>query len=136
MTRVQFTNRIAQALLAEARHAYPNECCGLLLGVVTRHATMISAILPAANVAPSPARHFEIDPATLIAAHRAARAGSPAVVGYYHSHPTGVAAPSATDAACAAHDGLIWAIIAGKSLQFWRDDEHGFEALSSDVMEG
>ena len=141
MTRVQFTNRIAEALFTETRLAHPHECCGLMLGDVIGPITTISAILPTTNVAPDPLRHFEIDPAALIAAHRAARANitvgaGPAVVGYYHSHPTGESIPSATDAACAAHDGLIWAIVAGKSLQFWRDGEQGFEALSYDVMEG
>ena len=73
------------------------EVCGLLFGTAER----IAAIAPAANVAPDPARHFELDPAALIAAHRAARAGGPPIIGHYHSHPSGVAVPSATDTACA-----------------------------------
>ena len=131
-TRVQIASAIVEALLAEARGAHPHECCGLLLGT----GMAITAIQPARNVAANPLRHFEIDPATLIAAHRQARAGGLAVAGYYHSHPTGESVPSATDAASAAHDGLIWAIIAGKCVQFWRDGANGFEALSYDVMDG
>ncbi|NWK95188.1 peptidase [Sphingobium lactosutens] len=92
------------------------EVCGLLLG----QAGAIEAILPAANVAPDPARHFELDPAALIAAHRAARAGGPAIIGHYHSHPSGVAIPSATDTACASPDGSLWLVVGGKEARLWR----------------
>ncbi|AOF95655.1 MULTISPECIES: M67 family metallopeptidase [unclassified Sphingobium] len=92
------------------------EICGLLLGQAGR----IEAIAPAANVAADPARHFELDPAVLIAAHRAARSGGPKVIGHYHSHPSGVAIPSATDAACAMPDGTLWLIVAGEAVRLWR----------------
>ncbi|MBV2147002.1 M67 family metallopeptidase [Sphingobium sp. AS12] len=95
--------------------ADPAEVCGLLLGAAGR----IEAIAPAANVAPDPARHFELDPAALIAAHRAARAGGAPIIGHYHSHPSGVAVPSATDAACAAPDGSLWLIVAGSDARLW-----------------
>ncbi|MFC3441634.1 M67 family metallopeptidase [Sphingobium rhizovicinum] len=94
----------------------PLEICGLLLG----RGGVIEAIAPAANVAPDPARHFELDPTVLIRAHRAARSGGPAVLGHYHSHPSGVAIPSATDAACAAPDGSLWMIIGGGEVTLWR----------------
>lgn len=93
-----------------------DEVCGLLLGV-TDH---IHAIRPAANVASDPSRHFEIDPTVLIAAHREARRGGPAVIGHYHSHPSGIAEPSATDAACAAPDGALWIILGDGLVRCWR----------------
>ena len=97
--KVEITSAVLEQIRALCV-AESNEVCGLLLGAGRR----IDAILPAANVASDPSRHFELDPVTLIAAHRAARAGGPAVIGHYHSHPSGVAAPSPTDAACAAPD--------------------------------
>lgn len=75
-------------------------------------------LLPCANVAPRPADSFEIDPAALIAAHRAARTGGPAVIGHYHSHPRGTATPSARDAV-AAEPGSRWIIIAGDDVRGW-----------------
>ncbi|WP_303760944.1 M67 family metallopeptidase [Sphingobium yanoikuyae] len=93
----------------------PGEVCGLLLGQGAR----IDAIRPAANVAPDPARHFELAPATLLAAHRAARRGGPAVLGHYHSHPSGVPIPSETDRACAAPDGALWLIVGGGAVRAW-----------------
>ncbi len=92
------------------------EVCGLLLG---RHDHIVEA-RACRNVHPSPATHFEIDPAALFAALRAARAGGPAVLGYYHSHPSGDAMPSMTDAAAAAADGAIWLIVGGAAARVWR----------------
>jgi hypothetical protein len=56
-------------LFEEARRCHPFEACGLLLG----EGSTIATARPTANVAPDPARHFEIDPASLIAAYREAR---------------------------------------------------------------
>ena len=128
---------IMATLVAQAAKAAPLEACGLLFGTIaadgTEHITHTAA---AANVAPDPALHFEIDPAALIAAHRAQRQGGPALIGYYHSHPTGCAEPSATDAAQACHDGRVWAIVATGSVQFWRDTAGGFYRLSTRPDEG
>jgi len=120
------------AILLAAASAHPHEACGLLLG----HGAHIHTALPAANVHAQPARHFEIDPAALIAAHRAARQGGPQVLGYFHSHPNGLARPSATDAASAAGDGRIWAIAAAGVVTMWRDGPSGFEPLSYARKEG
>lgn len=136
---VRLAPGLEAALLAEAARAHPEECCGLLLGDEGAGGS-IAAILPAANVAPDPKRHFEIDPAALIAAARHARQGGPAVLGYYHSHPSGNPAPSRSDRAMAAHDGRIWAIVAGGRLKFWRDGARSFEVLgfvlSSEGVDG
>lgn len=120
------------AILAATHAAHPHEACGLLLG----HGSHIAQAIPTANVAPDPARHFEIDPAALIAAHRAARAGGPHVLGYFHSHPNGLARPSATDQAQAAGDGRIWAIVAQGTVTLWCDAPSGFAALSYRVADG
>jgi hypothetical protein len=120
------------AILNAAREARPNEACGLLLG----HCENIETALPIANVHAEPSRHFEIDPAALITAHKVARAGGPQVLGYFHSHPNGLARPSATDAAMASGDGRIWAIAAAGTVTLWRDASSGFEALSYRLKDG
>ncbi|MFV1428256.1 Mov34/MPN/PAD-1 family protein, partial [Klebsiella pneumoniae] len=78
-----------------------------------------------ANVADDPTRRFEIDPAALIAALKAERGGGERVIGYWHSHPSGDATPSATDAAMAAADGKIWVIVAGDAVTVWRAGTSG-----------
>jgi len=129
---IVLTSEVHTALIAAARAAHPLEACGILLGKGRR----ITAARPARNVHASPRTHFEIDPQALIDAHRAARApGGCQVLGYYHSHPQGPAAPSATDRAEASGDGRIWAIIAGEDVRLWRDGGAGFAALSFTIIE-
>ncbi|NJO13953.1 MAG: M67 family metallopeptidase [Rhizobiales bacterium] len=132
---IEVTSQALTAMRAAAAAAHPHEVCGLLLGEGAR----ITEARVAHNVHPAPATHFEIDPQALIDAHRAARGGGPEVLGYFHSHPVGVAEPSTTDHACAARDGRVWAIIAagiaGHDVRFWRDGDRGFAALSFATIE-
>lgn len=130
---VGITSAILGKLGIEAVRAAPEECCGILLG----ESGSVVELVPAANIHPTPRTHFEIDPQALIDAHRNARSGSAQVLGYYHSHPQGEAAPSATDRENAAHDGAIWAIVgAALDVTFWRDDENGFTRLPYTVCGG
>jgi proteasome lid subunit RPN8/RPN11 len=119
--------RISSCVIAliqqAAAEAAPLEACGLLFG-----SDGVERASVAANVADDPARRFEIDPAALIAALRAERAGGERVIGYWHSHPSGDATPSATDAAVAAADGKIWIIVAGEALTAWRAGRRGLHA--------
>jgi desampylase len=129
---LEVTSGAIATLLSEAAEAAPRECCGLLLGSGER----IDTVVPAANVSPQPLTRFEIDPAALLAAHKAARAGGPQVLGYFHSHPSGHPVPSATDCEHSTGDCRIWAIVAGGEVAFWRDSEKGFVTLSCRIVEG
>lgn len=124
------TSGVIATLLAEAASSAPSECCGLLLG---GDGVVVEA-RPAANIAADPRRHFEIDPAALIAAHRAARDGGPQLLGYYHSHPAGHPLPSATDCEHASGDGRAWAIVAAGEVRFYRDGAEGFVPLQFRVI--
>jgi desampylase len=123
---IRVSRAVLDRLLDEARNAAPEECCGILLG----HEGLIEEARPAPNVSSDPTNRFEIDPQALVDAHRAARGGGPAVLGYFHSHPSGRAEPSATDRMQAAHDGSVWVIIGESGVTFWRDEEAGFVPLS------
>ena len=125
--RIAVIHDVVTHIQSHARTASPHECCGIILGTPAH----ITAAVPSANVHPTPQTRFEIDPQTLIDAHRTARSGGPPIAGYYHSHPHGPAHPSATDRAQAAHDGAIWAIVGeAGDITFWRDDEDRFTPLS------
>ena len=111
--------RISSAALQQivAAAASPDaEICGLLFG----SADAIEHAEPCANVAADPAHSFEIDPRCLIAAHKAMREGGPALIGCYHSHPHGPAAPSPRDAEAAAPDDWLWLIAAQGEVTAWR----------------
>lgn len=123
---LEVTSGVLATLRAEADRAAPAECCGLLFGQDGR----IDAAVPAANVSDAPRLRFEIDPAALLAAHKAARAGGPQIAGYYHSHPQGHPVPSAVDCEHSTGDLRIWAIIAGGQVAFWRDSGKGFTQLT------
>lgn len=114
------TIRVSRSVLIGIRRisadCAPREACGLLFG----EADAITAMQAVENVAEAPERRFEIDPAALFAALRAQRAGGPKIVGYWHSHPSGDASPSATDAAMAEPDGKLWLIAAGEEIRLWR----------------
>lgn len=128
---LEVSSTLIDHLLANARAAHPLEACGLLLG----RGALIEEVRACANVHPEPARQFEIDPQALVNAHRAARAGGPKVLGYYHSHPSGPSAPSVTDRAHATGDGRVWAIVGEGTVGWWRDTTRGFERLSYLVTE-
>lgn len=78
-------------------------------------------IRPCENIAANPADTFEIDPAALIAAHKAQRAGGPRLIGCYHSHPNGVGEPSARDGESAWGSDTLWLIVAANRLTAWRN---------------
>ena len=119
--------RLSRSVLIGIRRisadAAPREACGLLFGSPDR----ITDWQAVENVAEAPERHFEIDPAALFAALRAERAGGPRIAGYWHSHPSGDARPSATDAAMAEPDGKLWLIVAGAEARLWRAGSEGPE---------
>jgi proteasome lid subunit RPN8/RPN11 len=101
-------------IVAAAQQAYPEECCGLLIGRrMTADDLRVTAVAESTNVAPALRnRRFEVDPALRLALMRALRGSDETIVGHYHSHPDGRAEPSAHDAAMAFEPDLLWLIVA------------------------
>ena len=88
------------------RHAsisYPNECCGVLIGRChsdvngVAGATFVERVLSVGNEREDSQNRYLINPETVLAAHKEARALGLEVVGYYHSHPDHPARPSEID---------------------------------------
>jgi proteasome lid subunit RPN8/RPN11 len=127
--RLEISSGAHAAIVAHVDAVHPIEACGLLFG--DDH--VIATAQPCSNIAADPARHFEIDPAQLLAAHKAMRSGGPQLIGHYHSHPVGDGLPSDTDAACARSDGSYWLIVSGPQDD---DDECGWLSLFRAVPGG
>jgi proteasome lid subunit RPN8/RPN11 len=126
---------------AHGEAAYPEECCGVLIGregkdgdsaVVTR--------IQAADNERAESRHnrYVISPQALLRAQREARASGLDVVGYYHSHPDHPARPSEFDREH-AWPGTSYVIVSvekGRAVdcRSWRlrDDRTAFEEESLD----
>jgi proteasome lid subunit RPN8/RPN11 len=109
--RLALPRALRTEIEAHARAAYPRECCGLLEGVRDDAVARVTALHPARNIAIRSDR-FEIDPGDHFAGLKAARARGHAIIGCYHSHPNGVAVPSATDKAGAMEEDFLWLIAA------------------------
>lgn len=82
----------------KALAAWPDECCGLLLGRDEGDdATRVGWVEPCVNQSPEPGWRFVISPEALLTAYRWARERGEQVIGTFHSHPAGAAVPSETD---------------------------------------
>jgi proteasome lid subunit RPN8/RPN11 len=136
---------VVAAIHAHAGRAYPEECCGALIGTIVcpdgadRRATGAVAL---ENEAAGPRAHrFLISSSRYLACERlGARLGLD-VVGFYHSHPDAEPVPSAVDRAF----GWPWycyvITAAGPGgagpLRAWmlRDDRAGYLELALSIME-
>ena len=139
-----------QQITDQAQQAYPEECCGLLLGPMAVVRRRVLAVMPLVNqwtadvaaitdpAVDSPPcdrtrqQRYWIDPQDLLRAERAARDRGWVILGVYHSHPDHPAVPSECDRALAwsAYSYPILAVEKGQvtDLQSWRLDEvHQFQ---------
>jgi len=100
-----------------ATAAFPNEACGLLIGLRTEAGWRVIDVVDAPNMtSKDPTRFFEIDPKALFEAYRGARAAKDGreVIGFFHSHPTSRAVPSESDQMQAHEAGKVWIILGGR----------------------
>jgi proteasome lid subunit RPN8/RPN11 len=91
---------VVAAIRRHAREAYPDECCGALIGRTDEDgaAPFVLEALPLANSTRSGARRrFLVEPGDYRQAEGFARATGAELVGFYHSHPDHPARPSQFD---------------------------------------
>jgi proteasome lid subunit RPN8/RPN11 len=87
-----------EAMVAHARQAYPDECCGVMLGRLEAGEKIVTASIPLENAYEGCRRNrYEVRPADLIACEREARHRGLSLIGIYHSHPDRAAYFSRTD---------------------------------------
>jgi proteasome lid subunit RPN8/RPN11 len=82
------------AIVAHARAAAPEECCGLLGGT----GDDVRLAVPVVNELASPLA-YRTEPKSHLRATKVVRAAGLHEVGVYHSHPTSAAVPSVRDLA-------------------------------------
>ena len=86
-----------QYAINHARSAYPEECCGFLIGL-NSDARRVHRATAAQNVATPPKRRrYNIDPLELVRADEDARRSNLDLIGVYHSHPDAPVEPSQLD---------------------------------------
>jgi proteasome lid subunit RPN8/RPN11 len=115
--------------------AYPNECCGFLIGRIDDGAKVTVKLLAAENAREDAAQvnRFLITPDDYRAADKLARQDGLDVVGFYHSHPDHPNRPSDYDRdhAWPFYSYVIVAVANGQAEQTasWvlRDERDGFD---------
>ncbi|HVS16672.1 MAG TPA: Mov34/MPN/PAD-1 family protein [Thermoanaerobaculia bacterium] len=126
---------LLEQIRRHAAEAYPEECCGVMLGEPTAAGTRVVRLVRAENTREDAARHhrYLIEPATILRCQREARAEGLDIVGYYHSHPDHPARPSDFDREH-AWPGTSYVIVAVEqgepaALHSWKlsDDRSTFE---------
>jgi len=121
---------LCQRMLEHARGDPAREVCGL----IGAHNRQPCSYYPVANVSPTPARAFVMDPEGQIDALRRMRDRDEVMFGIFHSHPDGAGRPSPTDLALAAYPDMVYYIAAvngtDAELHGWFYDGHGFSPLS------
>jgi proteasome lid subunit RPN8/RPN11 len=95
---LKITRTEYDAIRLHAEQAYPEECCGVLLGHVHDSTRTVLATVSTGNVRrDAPHNRYAIDPRDMVRIQREARACGLDIVGFYHSHPDHPAQWSPTD---------------------------------------
>jgi proteasome lid subunit RPN8/RPN11 len=114
------------SVLAHLEGCYPEEGCGLLLGVWGQQTTVVRAVICTPNAWPVTAERrtrYEIAPQQIAQADRFATAQGWDIVGVFHSHPEHAATPSAFDASGAWPD-LSYVIVSVQSRYIFSISSH------------
>ena len=104
---IKVSGDVCAKLVEQVRREPSAECCGLLAG----REGVITHVFPATNVAPDPAKNYEIDPRETVRLLREFREQRLEFLGIYHSHPNGKNEPSARDIELAYYSEAIYFIV-------------------------
>jgi proteasome lid subunit RPN8/RPN11 len=140
------SDALRRRIEGEGAAAYPNECCGILIGRDVNtpggKRRVVDRLEPGANVfeADEQYHRFSIDPRQQMKAERAAEAEGKAVLGFYHSHPDHPARPSEYDRehAWPFYSYVIVAIAKGKpaDMTSWVLDEKTSQFAAQTITRG
>ena len=127
MPAIVFPSALFRQVAAAAEAAYPEECCGLLVGrgeagtgseAESESEIEVRQVVPSANVAaddtgaPRRGDRFEVDPELRFRVMRETEGSGLRIVGHYHSHPDHPPRPSAHDLESALEPEFVWVIVA------------------------
>src|SRR5580692_4281410 len=104
-------------MVNHAQAAYPNECCGAMIGSIDGENKTVVRALALDNVSGGSQRaYYELRPEDLLRADREAREHKMDLIGIYHSHPDCAAYFSPTDLknSCPWYSFVVLAIKEGR----------------------
>jgi len=113
---------LLEHIVDDAERAYPEECCGLLVGEGDPTGTItVARVVSSPNVASSSrGDSFEVDPKLRFDLMRELGGSALRIVGHYHSHPDHSARPSRRDIEMAWEPELVWlitSVIGGRAVR-------------------
>lgn len=147
---IELSREHLQAICNHAESAYPQECCGLLLGLVRGDSKTVvevrptenawdeeaiktfEEIEPGARLGATKRGNYAIAPADILKVQREARSRNLYIIGIYHSHPDHPAIPSKFDT-CVAWQEYSYIIVSvcfgtrGEILSWCLDDDRLFQ---------
>jgi proteasome lid subunit RPN8/RPN11 len=132
---VVWTNALRASVCRHSERGYPDEVCGLLIGVQEGDEKVVREVVPVENAweqVDERRRRFRIGPEVVATEERRARAAGLSIVGFYHSHPDSEPHPSETDREFAwpSYSYLIQGVYKGIALDInaWvlKDDRSGY----------
>jgi proteasome lid subunit RPN8/RPN11 len=145
MNKLVLTASQVSQIEEEGSAAYPNECCGIMIGrdvsdgACTRR--IVERLQPMQNVfdQQQQRRRFAVDPLALMKAEKSAADAGQLVLGFYHSHPDHPARPSEFDRehAWPFYSYVIVAIAQGKPVDMtsWVLDDQTQTFSRQDIEE-
>ena len=97
---LRLSSELEKRIRTDGETAYPNECCGVLIGEVDNAGVKsVKRTLTIDNAREDGEQYhrFLITPEDMMKAEQTARANKLDVIGFYHSHPDHPSAPSGYD---------------------------------------
>jgi proteasome lid subunit RPN8/RPN11 len=128
---IAISTRHLRQIAQHCQQAYPNEGCGIMLGLIENGARAVVEVLPTGNARDEADQHnrYLIPPQSLLESELRAEERGLEVVGYFHSHPDHPARPSDFDQdhAWPWYSYLIVSVRGGKAVasRSWRLREDG-----------
>lgn len=129
---LEISQNFVDAILAQSRAEYPDECCGVILGPAgSGKATRLK---PMINAAHSPT-FYEFDSKDLLALYREIDDNDEEIVVIYHSHTETEARPSRTDIAYASEPLAHYVVVSTREEIAPAIEFHSFRIIEGVVTE-
>jgi proteasome lid subunit RPN8/RPN11 len=109
---LEISRDFVEAILSQSRAEYPEEACGVILGLIGSGRAV--RIKPMINAAHSPT-FYEFDPMDLLALYREVDDRDEEIVVIYHSHTDTEAYPSRTDIAYAGEPSAHYVLVSTRA---------------------
>lgn len=109
---IHLPQAVLTLIFEAAEAAYPEECCGLLVGLDDDGGVRVTRAEASPNVAEGDRRKcFLVDAKVQFDLMRGLRGGPERIIGSYHSHPDQAPRPSAQDRKSVYYPEHVWLIV-------------------------